>query len=142
LEASSWGHGEQEQVNKVASGELEGEGEKKPWRSALIVCVEEKWFEHTKDDVREVPELTCSHKEVDTRVTFHTWHATTTHKHVIIISEDMDVFVMRLVFSTQILGGQLLSRRAKSESLISPVWRLSLVEMRGLLFGCPCMDWL
>lgn len=93
----------------------------------LFVSVEEKCFEITKDAVREVLELTCSQEEADTRLALHARHAASTHRHVIVISEDTDVFVILLAFRTQI-GGHLLLRRGKKNKIrIIDISRLATI---------------
>jgi hypothetical protein len=95
LEAPSWEHREQEQVHKVSSGKLENENVRKSLGAVtLIFSVTGKCFEITKAAVREVPGLTWSKEEADTRLAVHARHTTGTHKHVIVILEDTDVFVM------------------------------------------------
>jgi hypothetical protein len=82
----------------------------------LIIRFAGKCFEITKDAVGEVSELICVHKEADTRLLLHAGHATGRLRHVIVISEDTDVFVILLAFSAQI-GGQLHLRRGKKNKI-------------------------
>jgi hypothetical protein len=78
----------------------------------LIVSVAGKWFEITKDAVIKVSELICTHKEADTRLVLNARHAPDRLRHVIVASEDTEVFVILLAFSTQI-GGHLLFNDAE-----------------------------
>ena len=98
----------------------------------LIVTVAEQCFEITKDDVREVPELASSQEEADTRLALHAKHATGTHSHVIVISEDTDVFVMLLALEAEI-GGHLLLRRGKKNKIrIIDISRLATIIGRDV----------
>ena len=76
----------------------------------LIVTLSDQRFEITKNDIRKVAELTSSHEEADTK------YAAGTHSHVIVISEDTDVFVMLLAPEADI-GGHLLLRRGKKNQI-------------------------
>ena len=82
----------------------------------LIVTLSDQCFEITKNDIRKVAELTSSHEEADTRLALHAKHAAGTHSHVIVISEDTDVFVMLLAPEADI-GGHLLLRRGKKNQI-------------------------
>ena len=80
----NWKHllGNTESKNRLTRFLAESWKEEKVRKSlgevTLIVSVAEKCFEITKDTVREVPELTCSHKEAETRLVLHARHATGT----------------------------------------------------------------
>ena len=59
------------------------------------------WLE--MDEFVEVAELTSTQEEADTRILLHTSHAATAgYRSVVIVSEDTDVLVICIAFSSQI----------------------------------------
>ena len=82
--------------------------------------------------MREVPELTSSHEEADTRLVLHAKHAAGTHSHVIVISEDTDVFMMLPALEVEI-GGHLLLRQGKKNQIrITDTSRLATIIGRDV----------
>ena len=68
-------------------------------RKVLFITSEEKWWKITGESVEEVPELTSSQEQADTRLLLHASHASQEgHRAVIVVTEDRDVFVLLLSF--------------------------------------------
>ena len=84
----------------------------------LIVASGEKSFKIIKAEVAEIEELTSSHEEADTRLVIHARHAAQSFPEVIIISEDIDVFVIILGVHAEIGSrSKIMLRRGKGNKI-------------------------
>ncbi|KAK3741562.1 hypothetical protein QZH41_002944 [Actinostola sp. cb2023] len=69
----------------------------------MYVTCEDKCWKITGENVEEVPELFSSQEEADTRLLLHAVHAAQAgYETVIVNSEDTDVFILLLAFSSSI----------------------------------------
>lgn len=77
-----------------------------------VTCREQCW-KMTSDDYNEVPELTSSQEEADTRLILHAKHAAENGcTSIVIVSEDTDVFVLCLCFAKAINCSHLYQKRS------------------------------
>ena len=68
----------------------------------MCVTLGKKCFEIIKDATSDVSDLCFEQEEADTRMLLHTKHAALTSSSVIIVADDMDVFILWLAFCNQI----------------------------------------
>ena len=70
----------------------------------LYITCEKECFKVTKDGSEVVDELATSQEEADTRMLLHTKHASSNYRSMVIMTEDTDVFIIRLSVYHQISG--------------------------------------
>jgi hypothetical protein len=100
--------------------------------TTLVVTSGEQCFQITRDSVEEVTELFSTQEEADTRLALHAKHAIGTNRHVIVISDDTDVFVILLSLQPAI-GQRLLLRRGKKNHIrLIDIQRLACIIGRGV----------
>ena len=112
-------------ANKMALIRFLGEEWKKEeYRSLLLnksffISCDKKCWRLTVDEVSDVPELLSDQEEADTKIFLHAKHASNEGcEELLIVSEDTDVHVLGISFSTEIAATIFQKRGTKNRSRI------------------------